>query len=240
MKILNKKVITEDYETKHLRDIIKKIDIIYIYGDVTKDFHFSSDEIVDNALKEDNNIDVLPEADLLNLSDAQILSLSNEKIHSFTNTELLDRIFQADKNRLCTNQLEILQKYFTEYKVILDQKDVQDFLNKLQKCSKLFYERTTKNSDFINRFDLTPDDILNILKQLTVTDYVENRKSFSVGHLGNNLMIFQPSTIVVENNVFEGLFIYIKIDIDESNGLVCVAVSFHETNKRSKLAYPKN
>ena len=50
-------------------------------------------------------------------------------------------------------------------------------------------------------------------------------------------MVFEPSTIILNGNIFNNLIIYVKIDISKTSGTDIVAVSLHETNKRNNRAY---
>ena len=119
----------------------------------------------------------------------------------------------------------------------MDKSDVEDFLRKLRMCDLVVVTERRKNLDFIARYHLGNDEILNILKQVKASDYVENRRSINIGHLGDNLIIFEPSVIIIDGERFTGLIIYVKIDIDESNGNTYVAISFHDTNKQDFRPY---
>lgn len=230
------KVLKESTQPKHLKDVVHKIDVIALVDNIN-DYHFTTDETYDESLYESDDTDKLPEEDLLDLTDEQLLQLPKEMIHTFTNTELLDRLNSLDKTLLSPSQIEILRTYYKDYKVVIDKSDVEDFLSKLSKCSSVTRVATKKNRNFSRTFKFTDDEVLGAIKQLKASDYVMNRKDFSIGHIGDNLMVFEPSTIVIDGNVFKGLIIYIKIDVDESNDYNVVALSFHETNAKNKRPY---
>ena len=227
--------IIEEKEPKHLRDIIQHIDTVVVVDDVFN-YHFSTDEVIDESLYEDEeDIEIYTEENLLNLTDEQLLQIPKDQIHGFTNTELIERIYNLDKSLLSAKQIEILKEYCKKYRVRIDSKDVDYFLSKLKKCTRVNIAPRPKNDDFMNEYDLSENDILNILKQLTIFDYIENRKSINLGHLTNNLMVFQPSSVVVDGKVFKGLYLYIKVDMVSSTDKVWVVISFHETKKKTTL-----
>ena len=222
---------------KHLRNIIDRIDCIILKSDA-RNYHFTTNEIINNHLYEDEqDIEIYPEENLLNLTDYQLSLIPIDKTATFTNTELLDRLYKIDSSKLSNTQIRALQNYYRAHSVIMDEKDVEDFLKKLKMCDLLVISDRQKNLDFVRRYHFNNNEILEILRQLQVSDYVENRKSINIGHLGDNLIIFQPSLVVIKDKTFEGLIIYLKIDIDESNGNIYVAVSFHETDKRDHRPY---
>ena len=223
----------EGSPAKHLKEIVDKIDFIILTDDVNN-YHFSTNESFSTDLYEDD-IEVYGEENLLNLTDEQLMQLPLEKIRSFTNTELLERIYNLNKSILSVDQIELLQNHYKQYNVVANSDDIEHFLSKLKECDDIWVSASLKNRNFAKRYGLKTHDLLSIIKQLKPSDYVENRKSFNLGHLGDNLMIFQPTTIVVKNNIFESLIIYIKIDVDESSGDICAVISFHETNHRNKL-----
>ena len=223
----------EESASKHLREIIDKIDFIIMTDDIN-DYHFSTNESFNENVYEDE-IEIYNEENLLNLTDAQLMQMPLEKIHTFTNTELLERIYNIDKSALSADQIELLQRYYKQYNVIADSDDIEYFLSKLKECDDIWISASFKNRNFAKRYGLKTHDLLDIIKHLKPSDYIESRKSINIGHLGDNLMIFQPTTVVVKDNIFEGLIIYIKIDVDESSGDICAVISFHETNHRNKL-----
>lgn len=91
--------------------------------------------------------------------------------------------------------------------------------------------------DCINMYNLKPDDYFEVIRQLKVSDYYKSTRDFNLGHFGNNLMIFQPKNIKLANKKLDNLTIYIKFDVDETDGITVVMISFHNTNKQNNLSY---
>ena len=120
---------------------------------------------------------------------------------------------------------------------IISKEDVSIILNKIKDCNTLFIEARPINHSFLDKYKLDVDDCKNILNQLTVNDYVKSTTSTNSKHFGNNLIIFEPSTIIIEDTVFMNLLIYIKIDLDESTDTSIAVVSFYDTNYRDELPY---
>ena len=117
---------------------------------------------------------------------------------------------------------------------IISKSDVENILSKIKKCNSVFVEPRPKNASFISKYNLSSNDCKAILDSLTVDDYIKNTISVNSNNLGDNLIIFEPSTLVINGNQIEGVIIYIKIDMDESTDTSVVAVSFHQTNRKDK------
>ncbi|MBQ6654126.1 MAG: hypothetical protein IJM79_01195 [Erysipelotrichaceae bacterium] len=235
------KELNEMEEEKHLRDFIKKVDYLWVVNDIDE-HHFSTDEVIDEqCLREDeDDIEIYPEENLLNLSDDQLLQIPEDRIHGFTNTELLDRFYKLDKTKLSANQIAVLTNYYEVYRAVIDKEDLELILDKLKKCSEVYVEPTRKNREFMVTFNISNEDVLSIVKQLTVSDYVGSRKSFNAYHLGDNLLVFEPTTVIVNDEVMTGVIIYMKINVDMITGDVGVLVSCHSTNHRNQRPYSTN
>ena len=230
----------EDDNVKHLRDFFDKIDFVVIVPNI-EDFHFSTDEVVDESLyNEAEDVEIYREENLLYLTDKQLMQIPVEQISAFTNVELIERIYRIDKEKLSFKQIELLQTYYEKYRAVISREDVQYFLNKLHRCNNVSVIPRTKNDAFFNLYNLVEKDKYAVIRQLKVSDYVESRKSYNIGHLGNNLIIFQPDTIIIDGNIFKGVTIYIKIDLNMTSDTTVVAISFHDTNMQDSKPYKSN
>ena len=227
MKIIN----LQEEKQIHLSDIIKEIDSIWIY-DFIEDAHYFSDI----SLCEDDDIDIASEDDLLFYSNDQLKKLNKKQIDRIKNPEILDRLAKIDFTKLTDEQVKILQDIYKN-KVIISKEDIEKFLDILKKCDTIFLAGTSKNISFRKKYNLKPDDYLEAIKQLKVSDYYSSTRDFTLGHFGNNLMIFQPKNIKLANKKLDNLTIYIKFDVDETDGITAVMISFHNTNKQNNLPF---
>lgn len=228
----------EDWENNrrkilHLKDLIKDITGIVLYNDIN-DAHILSTI----QLEEDiDDIEDSFEATCLNMSDKQLTTISDEDLHRITNVELLDRLVKICKDRLSVNQIKLLQDFYKQ-KIIIDKEDIQVLLNCVKLCNNLFIGSRYKNIEFIKKYNLNCNDILDIIKNLTVNDYYTNTRSINFNHLRNSLIIFEP-TITKNENIIN-LCIYVKLDIQERTGDTIMLVSIHEIPKSNKLPYKES
>lgn len=207
----------ESLDNKSIFDSIKKISIITLVDDV-KNEPFTNYNINESYSEEM----------LLNMTDDELIKLSDEDINLITNIEILDKLNRLIPDKLSHHQKELLYNEYITYSVKLDSDDIQNILEKIKSCNYVQIVARPKNNNFIDKYDITPDDAKNILNRLTVDDYVDNRKSFSLKHLGNNLIIFNPDHITIKDSQINNIKIYIKIDLDESTNTTAVMVSIHE------------
>ena len=207
-------------EELHLRDVIKSIDIIFIYDDVSDYHYFNKDT---SLLEEDE--DLTEEDEYLFYSDNMLSKLPEEITKTFTSEELLDRLYRINRDILTPEQINILRKAYKQ-KVKIDKSDVKAFLDMIQSCKRVWIPNRPKNRKFLSKYNIDADDCISILKTLTVDDYMYNTKSINLNHFGNNLMVFTTSVLI--ENVSADITVYIKIDIDENDNSSVVAISFHE------------
>lgn len=218
----------------HLRDIVKSVSNIVLYNNIG-DAHFlnflpsSIDEDADDAADSED-------ASRLSMTDSQIKTIPDEDVHKITNIELLDRICKVDKTKLSDEQIKLLKALYKE-KVVADEADIRVLLGCIQKCNSLFTEARPVNMRFMSKYGLKDDDVLGILKHLTVSDYYRSTRSINFNHLGNNLLIFEP--IVNFGSKQQQLCIYLKLDVDLTSGDCVVLVSIHE-GKHQDAPYPNN
>lgn len=219
----------------HLNDVVKKVSSIWVFGDIS-DAHFSSPE----RLQEDED-NPTPDELYLNLSDTQLLQLTDDELHQITNVELLDRLVKLDRTKLTAHQANILRPVYEE-KVIIDKQDVIDFLTKLKSCEYLYIANRPKNTEFLHRHHLSSNDCLNIIRQLKVSDYYRNTKDYTLAHIGDNLMIFEPKNVRLHesDDTTTDLVVYIKTDVDETDGDASVMISFHDTDRQNQLPYTED
>lgn len=207
-------------EELHLRDVIKSIDTIFIYDDVSDYHYFNKDT---SLLEEDE--DLTEEDEYLFYSDNMLSKLPEEITKTFTSEELLDRLYRINRDILTPEQINILRKAYKQ-KVKIDKSDVKAFLDMIQSCKRVWIPNRPKNRKFLSKYNIDADDCISILKTLTVDDYMYNTKSINLNHFGNNLMVFTTSVLI--ENVPADITVYIKIDVDESDNSSVVAISFHE------------
>lgn len=223
----------------HLKDILDKkdIDIIYVYNDI-KDAHFFSDEIL---LEDEDGGEILSNnLDMSLMSDDWLLKLSIDEVKEIQNIDLLDRIAKLDKSKLSKEQIEKLKEVYKQ-KIIIDKQDVERLIEEFKQCNRLFITGTPKNHIFIIEHDLYVEECLEIIHKLKVSDYYTNTRSYNRRFLGNDLIIFEPSNVVLSNGKnLSNIKIYIKLDLTESEDNIVMAVSFHQTDKQNKLPYSTN
>ena len=85
----------------HLRDVIKSIDTIFIYDDVSDYHYFNKDT---SLLEEDE--DLTEEDEYLFYSDNMLSKLPEEITKTFTSEELLDRLYRINRDILTPEQIQ--------------------------------------------------------------------------------------------------------------------------------------
>lgn len=76
--------------------------------------------------------------------------------------------------------------------------DIEEFLNSMKKAPMLFIERSAKNSAFLKLYKTLSGKLFDVstakelLKQLTISDYVYNTESDSANYKGDELIVFEP------------------------------------------------
>lgn len=76
--------------------------------------------------------------------------------------------------------------------------DIEEFLNSMKKAPILFIERSAKNSTFLKLYKTLSGKLFDVftakelLKQLTISDYVYTTESDSANYKGDELIVFEP------------------------------------------------
>lgn len=124
--------------------------------------------------------------------------------------------------------------------------DIAEFLNCIKKAPMLFIERSAKNSAFLKLYKTFSGKLFDVsvakelLKQLTVSDYVYTTKSDSANYRGDELIVFEPVHDLISRKngvVLKNVVIYMKIDKTESNEDQTVLVSFHSAEFEDDKPY---
>lgn len=212
----------------HLKDVLKDIKMIYVFDDIN---HAHSLQGLSEDLEESS------EEDLFDWPDDLLLKMPDEDIHSWKSFELLDRMCRLDKSKLSPDQLLYLRNAYSQ-KYLLEADDVKALLSKLENCKLLHIAERLKNTALIAKHDLTAEDCLDVIKQLKLQDYVSSTRSVVYSFLGNSLIIFEPTGVKTSSGKDLGdLTLYIKLDLDASDGEAVVAISFHEALKKDSGPY---
>lgn len=124
--------------------------------------------------------------------------------------------------------------------------DVAEFLNDMKKAPMLFIERSAKNSEFLKLYKTLSGKLFDVstakelLKQLTISDYVYTTESDSANYRGDELIVFEPVHDLISRKngvVLKNVVIYMKIDKTESNEDQTVLVSFHSAEFEDDKPY---
>ena len=85
-------------------------------------------------------------------------------------------------------------------------------------------------------YQIEKADLMNIVKQLTISDFTKCILNSNPNHKDERLIEFitNKSFLLLNGNMLEGVKVYIKIDLDESDDDMLVAVSFHSTKSYGK------
>lgn len=122
-------------------------------------------------------------------------------------------------------------------KFTLSREEVAVILEKLKKCYRINQNDYYKTLKFLKEFKLSLGDCLDIIHGLKVDDYYANTKSRNPDHIGNNLMIFEPSNVKLSGGrIINNVVIYIKIDVDDTTNEAIALVSIHK-GSQDKLPY---
>lgn len=124
--------------------------------------------------------------------------------------------------------------------------DIAEFLNCIKKAPMLFIERSAKNSAFLKLYKTLSGKLFDVstakelLKQLTISDYVYTTESDSANYRGDELIVFEPAHDLISRKngvVLKNVVIYMKIDKTESNEDQTVLVSFHSAEFEDDKPY---
>lgn len=124
--------------------------------------------------------------------------------------------------------------------------DIEEFLDDMKKAPILFIERSAKNSAFLRLYKTLSGKLFDVstakelLKQLTISDYVYTTESDSASYKGDELIVFEPVHDLISRKngvVLKNVVIYMKIDKTESNEDQTVLVSFHSAEFEDDKPY---
>ena len=124
--------------------------------------------------------------------------------------------------------------------------DIAEFLNCIKKAPMLFIERSAKNSAFLKLYKTLSGKLFDVsvakelLKQLTISDYVYTTESDSANYKGDELIVFEPAHDLISRKngiVLKNVVIYMKIDKTASNEDQTVLVSFHSAEFEDDKPY---
>lgn len=124
--------------------------------------------------------------------------------------------------------------------------DIAEFLSCIKKAPMLFIERSAKNSAFLKLYKTLSGKLFDVstakelLKQLTISDYVYTAESDSANYKGDELIVFEPVHDLISRKngvVLKNVVIYMKIDKTESNEDQTVLVSFHSAEFEDDKPY---
>lgn len=126
-----------------------------------------------------------------------------------------------------------------EYNLTKD--DVIKLLDDFKSCSTILLapRRRTLISENLGVGQIEKEDLLNIVKALTVEDFTKCFPNSNTEHKNDKLVEFitKKSFQLLNGNKLEGVKVYIKIDADETTSEILVAVSFHTTTSYGKHLY---
>lgn len=210
-----KRYIKSSEETIHLRDLIDSIEYFVLVEDAD-DCNFGEIHASDDP--DDEFYASLP--------DDRLLELDNAKLAQIQNVYVLGRLAKLDKSRLTTHQLELLQAVYRQH-IVMDDEDRQALLEMFRQCDSVYVANRRKNFQFLRNYRLSDQDILKILHNVKLSDFVYRTRSINLNHLGDALVVLNPKIVIPQTNQMVGVNLYVKLDIDESDGSCVAFVSFH-------------
>ena len=211
----------------HLAEVLKKIVYIEFCKDVTK---------VPMGIAATSDIDSYDDKLLLKLSDDKLTEISDTRMELIQDGEVLDRLYQLCPERFSEELLKRLQQYYSDTTFEIDTEDIKVLLEYIKECNQVVYHsnphKRTSTDDFIldSGDHVRQEDCLKVLKSLTVDDYRENKIGADPRYFGDDLIVFrtyQPWT-TLSGTVLTDICIYIKLDLNMSNGNCVAIVSFHD------------
>lgn len=214
--------ISSNDNSKHISDLFNGIGAIIFVPDVIA--YFSAEASTDFPY---------------NLySDEDLLELNEVEVHTIdpSDTITLTRIYKLAPEKLSAKQLKNVLNILAT-KVIADETDVENIISDRKQCDKAVQTGRGKNAAFGLKYNLTEEDKLYVVQNLTLADYVTSTKSGNANFGGNDLIIFEPTIDLTLNgkDVSEKITIYIKIDLTISLRKIS-AVSPFINLKRTRTA----
>ena len=220
----------------HLSDVLNHISYIEVCRDATMTpRRISATEEFDPSIYDSIDDDKL----LLRIKDENLSKISPTRLAMVTDGEVLHKINRACPELLLPDQIDMLKKYYNDTELIIDETDVENFLVKLKSCTNLIYKKSPRNDAFLldSHKQVRKEDCFKILKSLEVSDCKEWLLGADSKYFGDNLLVFRKyiDWTMSTGEVLNDLYIYIKLDIDMSDGDCVVIVSFHEADYEDRF-----
>lgn len=221
----------------YLSDILKTIIYIQICEDVNRiprTIAASDDISMEDWLNDQMDSDEV----LLGLPDDALKKLSQDRINLIQSGALLHKLYDLCPEKFDDILTERLRKYYSKTKFDICDEDIITFIDKLKSCQHVLYNRGRKHTDtddFIldSGKHVREQDCLRVLKNITLEDYHEGLIGADPRYFRDNLIVFRThqNWTTFAGELLDDIFIYVKLDIDKSNGDCIVIVSFHESTE---------
>lgn len=163
------------------------------------------------------------------ISERMLRKMSEEQLAEITDPDTLVRLGRMDYQLLTPGQKLIAYKYLSS-KVLVEERDVKAVLNLIQSKKHATYVLTDKNEEFVEKYDISADDMLKVVKTLKYSNYKSATRNYIPDFYGDTLLIFRTNknTPLGIGTLPAGTDIYIKIDIEASLKTTVLLISFHE------------
>lgn len=119
--------------------------------------------------------------------------------------------------------------------------DIIKLLQEFKECKSIVLAKYRRNliSENLGCGDIDKQDLVNIVKQLTISDFTKCMLNSNPDHKDNRLIEFitEKPFKLINGNLLQGVKVYIKINLDESDDEALVAVSFHSTKSYGNHPY---
>lgn len=124
-------------------------------------------------------------------------------------------------------------------RIVQTKSDVESILKCIRDAKYINILPRRNYRQTLKKYSMTTDDAINIVRNLSASDYCYSLKSTNDEHLGNNLIVLTskgPFKLANES-VLTDVEIYIKIDSDESCDELAIIVSLHEAKHSEAKAF---
>lgn len=123
----------------------------------------------------------------------------------------------------------------------LTKNDIVKILESFKNCKSIVLAKYRRNliSENLGCGEIDKQDLVNIIRQLTISDFTKCMLNSNPDHKDCRLIEFitNRSFHLLNGNTLQGVKVYIKINLDESDDEALVAVSFHSTKSYGKHPY---
>lgn len=139
--------------------------------------------------------------------------------------------------KLSAKQRKILEEGYRKYVVIdVTKDDVAKVLQMIQNCDKIappnLRPDPSKNFAESHGYEMVPGDYLDILKELTISDFTQELKGYNKEYFANRMFEFlhqgEHKLRYGDQVITKDLVIYIKIAADYAKDTILAIVSFHD------------